>query len=265
MSRAKKYAWPIVFRTVIRVALLAAVLLVPARAFAQAPATSANYRARILGVFDSQSGEPIEGAGVTDLFAKLTAATTKTGTVSLAFLPEGASMLRIQKIGFKPVTQVVEISPVDTIAITVLMEATAQILPTVVSKDSANVFVSPRMRDFEDRRKTGMGRFITEAELRKNDNRSLTNVVRQSGAAVSCTRRTPIQCFAVNPRSGGSGCSLDVYYDGVLVNDDNRDLETIPTSQIGAVEIYASTATVPAMYNKTGKGCGVMLLWSRMR
>lgn len=254
-------------RTVTRVACAALSLLVPVESRTQAPAAAAlpGYRTRILGVFDFQTGEPIEGAEVIDVFAHLTAVATRTGTVSLAFLPEGGSMLRIQKIGFKPVTQIVEISPSDTVSITVLMEATAQTLPTVVTKDSAPVFVSPGLRAFEERRKTGMGRFITEAELRKNDSRSLTNVVRQSGAAVSCTRRTPIRCFVVNQRTGGSGCSLDVYYDGALVTDDNRDLEQIPTNQIGAVEIYASTATVPAQYNRTSKGCGVMLLWSRYR
>jgi hypothetical protein len=250
-----------------RIAWVALAMCVSAgsRARSQGAAPLPTYRLRVLGVFDSQSGLPVEGAEVTDVFSHTTAVTTKTGTVSLAFLPEGGSMLRVQKIGFKPTTQVVVISPADTVAVTVLLEATVQALPTVVTKDSAPVFLSPGMRAFEDRRKMGLGRFITEAELRKNDSRSLTNVVRQSGATVSCTRYPPIKCFVVNPRSGGSGCSLDVYLDGTLVIDDFRDLEQMRTDQMGAVEIYASTATVPVEYNKTGKGCGVMLLWSRVR
>jgi hypothetical protein len=228
------------------------------------------YRTRILGVFDSQSGQPIEGAEVIDAFEHITAVTTKTGTVSLAFLPEGGSMLRIQRIGYKPVTQIVEISPADTVSITVLMQAVTQTLPTVVTRDSAPTFMPPATRAFEERRKMGFGRFITEAELRKNDSRTLTNVVRQSGAAVSCSRRSPIQCFVVSTRSGGSGCALDVYLDGVLQSQggpafDGRDLEKIRVDQIGAVEIYAGTASVPAEYNRTSKDCGVMLLWTRYR
>lgn len=266
MPRTRQYGRRALSYSVMRVAGVA-LAFAAASAGAQAPSAASlpSYRLRVLGVFDSQSGSPIEGVEVTDAFSHTVAVTTKTGTVSLAFLPEGGSMLRIQKIGFKPVTQVVVISPADTVAITVLMEAAAQSLPAVVTKDSATTFLSPGMRAFEERRKAGFGRFITEAELRKNENRSLTNIVRQTGTGVSCTRRTPIRCFAVNTRVGGSGCSLDVYYDGTLVNDDFRDLEQIRTDQIGAVEIYASTATVPAEYNKTGKGCGVMLLWSRFR
>jgi len=270
MPRAVQYEWPGRPNTVTRVACAAVMLLAASITDAQSPTPLPAYRLRILGVFDSQSGQPIEGAEVIDAFAHVTAVTTRTGTVSLVFLPEGGSMLRIQKIGFKPVTQIVEISRADTVPITVLMEATAQTLPAVVTKDSAPAFLPPGLRAFEERRKTGMGRFITEAELRKNDSRSLTNVVRQSGAAVSCTRRSPIQCFVVSARSGGSGCALDVYLDGVALppgssSFDDRDLEKIRTDQIGGVEIYASTATVPIEYNRTSKGCGVMLLWSRFR
>jgi hypothetical protein len=257
-------------RTVTWIACALAGLVSTPAARGQAPASLPAYRARILGVFNSQTGEPIEGVDVVDLYAHVTAVTTRTGTVSLAFLPEGGSMLRIQKIGFKPVTQVVVISPVDTVPITVLMDATVTTLPTVVTKDSAPVFLPPAMRAFEERRKAGFGRFITEAELRKNDSRTMTNVVRQSGAPVSCSRRSPIQCFVVNARSGGSGCALDVYVDGVLQPSgspafDGRDLEKIRVDEIGAVEIYAGTANVPAEYNRTSKDCGVMLLWTRYR
>lgn len=270
MPRALHYAWSRVLRTVTCVAYGVFAVLAPASARAQTPTASPlpSYRTRILGVFDSQSGEPIEGAEVIDALNHVTSVTTKTGTVSLAFLPEGASMLRIQKIGFKPVTQFVEISPADTVSITILMVATAQTLPTVVTKDSAPLFLSPGLRVFEERRKAGgAGRFITEAELRKNDVRGpLTNVVRETGTTVNCSTRTPRRCFAVsNRRPGNSNCRLDVYYDGALVNIDNGDLEMIRTDQIGAVEIYDSIASMPAQYNRTANGCGVMLLWSRFR
>ncbi len=254
--------------TCIAYVALAALVAGGGAAKTQGPARLPSYRLRVLGVFDSQSGLAIEGAEVTDIFSRTTATTTKTGTVSLAFLPEGGSMLRIQKIGFKPMTQVVVISPADTVAITVLLEATAQTLPAVVTKDSAPVFIPPGLRAFEERRKAGgAGRFIAEAELRKNDGRGpLTEVVRSTGTTVNCGTRTPRHCFAVsNRRPGNPNCRLDVYYDGALINIENGDLEMIRTDQIGAVEIYDSIASMPVQYNRTSNGCGVMLLWSRFR
>src|SRR4051812_32085991 len=91
----------------------------PLRAQA-APISVPLYRARILGVFNGQTGDPIEGAEVIDAMTKTSALTTKTGTVSLAFLPDGGSMVRVQKIGFQPSVLVVPISPSDTIPLTIL-------------------------------------------------------------------------------------------------------------------------------------------------
>jgi hypothetical protein len=49
------------------------------------------YRARLLGVFNAQTGDPIEGAEVFDVFSKTKALTTATGTITLSFLPKAAA------------------------------------------------------------------------------------------------------------------------------------------------------------------------------
>jgi hypothetical protein len=37
----------------------------------------------------------------------------------------------------------------------------------------------------------------------------------------------------------------------------------IQASQIEGVEIYTGMGQIPAQYNKTSGGCGVMLIWTR--
>ena len=142
-------------------------------AFAQTPAPAAStppYRHRILGVFDEQSGAPIEGAEVVDALNHVSALTTTTGTVSLVFLPDGGSMVQIKKVGYQPATMIVEIAPADTVPLTVILNrlastspGAAQTLPTVVTKDSAPRYISPGLQAFEERRRSGFGHFITEA------------------------------------------------------------------------------------------------------
>ena len=154
-----------VVRILIGVMLAAAVTL----GAQQSPTRLPAYRGRVLGVFDANTGEPIEGALVTDVVSKMSALTTKTGTVSLVFLPDSGSIVRVQKIGYQPATMVVRISPEDTLPITMLHTGTATTLPAVVTKDSAPKFLSPGLREFEERRKQGMGHYITEAQLRMFD------------------------------------------------------------------------------------------------
>lgn len=148
----------------------AVLLLVASLAAAQEPASRlAAYRGRIVGVFDLNTGAPIKGVEVIDLASGTRALTTTTGTVSLFYLPDGGSMVRIRKLGYTAITQFIAISPSDTVPPTLLMTPTATMLPAVITKDSAQHYISPGLREFEERRKAGFGHFITEDDLRKSD------------------------------------------------------------------------------------------------
>jgi len=258
-------------RGVIRIALAVAASAVLAGAQTPLDSAATARRLRLLGVFDVETGQPIEGAAVTDAFSRTTATTTRTGTVNLAFLPEGGSMLRIQKIGFEPAIQMVVMSPSDTVPITVLLRPNPATLPTVVTRDAAPRFISPSLSAFEERRRNGHGKFIASAELRRNDNRSMTNVVRSLGLNVKCDKKAPVHCLAVSSRQPskygilGQLCAFDVYLDGVPMSDDDRDLEQLRVDQFDAVEAYEGPATVPAEFNRTGSVCGVILFWTRER
>ena len=238
------------------------------------------YRLRVLGVFDAESGEPVEGAEVADALNHVSALTTSTGTVSLIFLPEGGNMVQIKKVGYKPMILAVEIGPPDTLPITIVLNrlaATAvgaggaQTLPTVVTKDSAPHYISPALKDFEERRRLGGGHFIAEAEMRKHDNRKLTNVIRDlPGIQMMCPKSGPrkFECFAVSGRGHknavqGGACEINLYIDGVAVGD--NDLEKLDVGDFAALEFYSGGATIPVQYNRTGASCGVILLWTRER
>ena len=219
-------------------------------------------RVRILGVFN-HAGDAIEGAEVIDILTQTKALTTKTGTVSLGFLGDSGSLIRIQKIGFRPQTMVVAMAPTDTLPITVVLDEVGTVLPTVFTTDSSPRYVSPGLRAFEERRKQGFGQFITEAELRKNDSKRMTNMVRTlSNVNLACPRGglRRGECWAVGARSG---CPLVVYLNGAVSTD--NDLEKLQVSEFGGVEYYPGGATIPPQYNKTGSACGVLLLWTRER
>jgi carboxypeptidase family protein len=82
-----------------------------------------SYRHRLLGLYDQRTGDPIAGAAVVDSASGTTALTTATGTVSLVFLPDGMSAIRIQKPGYEPLRLDVRISPSDTTPLTLTLGA----------------------------------------------------------------------------------------------------------------------------------------------
>jgi hypothetical protein len=207
--------------TRLRAFALASVLgMVGVSARAQARPDSAvrlpPYRGRLLGVYDATTGDPIAGVAVTDMLTGLAALTTRTGTVSLAFVRDGGSLVSIKKVGYGPQTMTVPINAQDTVPITVVLERVAE-LPTVVVKTDPSVhYLSPALRGFEERRKNAAsGYFIDEQTLRKEDGRPLGNVLvaHVPGAQVQQARGNA-NFLLKSPRCVNGG-QPDVYLDGV--------------------------------------------------
>ncbi|HEY4306875.1 MAG TPA: hypothetical protein VGM82_20560 [Gemmatimonadaceae bacterium] len=250
-------------------ALIVASLAVAAASRLDAQSVSGAYRARLLGVFDAQSGAPIEGVEVGDMLSKAASTTTATGTVALSFLPEGESLVRVRKLGYVPMTIPVAISPDDTVPLTVLLKPSAQVLPTVVTNDSAPRHLSPGLQAFDERRRTNVGGyFVAEDVLRKNETKRMTSIIRTlPGVAIDCAHYgiRAGQCWPVTTRMGriSGGCAMQIYTDGIAVVDD--DLEKMRVDQFAGVEYYPGGASVPPQYNKTGSSCGTLLLWTRER
>ena len=272
------------------VALLAGAVAAPAQnppAPTRTDTTSARannaYRFRVLGVFDEQTGDPIEGVEVSDVLSGNRSLTTSTGTVSLLFLPDGGSMVRLRKVGYEVQTFPVSISPSDTTPLTIVMSRATQ-LPAVVVKDSAPRYLSPALRSFEDRRAKGNGRFVSEAEMRKNDDKTLADLLSSrlpgmfavpgpGGAKYLVSSRRPCSGPAMRGSCQTADCYISVYVDGVKTYDVSTmggrgttpDFGRMDPRDYAGAEFYSGGASAPVQYNATSSGCGVLLLWTRER
>ena len=238
------------------------------------------YRYRLLGVYDAVSGDPVEGVEVADILSGTKALTTKTGTVSLLFLPDGGSLVRLRKLGYEVQTMTVAISPADTAPITVVLVPATR-LATVVVTDSAPKYISPGLRTFEDHRKTGMGQYVTEDEFRKGDNRTMANLLSSRFSGVQAVNRrsstylvsSRVQCSgpALLSKCGSPNCFITVYVDGIRTFDASMGVQSAPDFarlspvEYAAAEFYSGSATLPDGISPTNSTCGTLLLWTRER
>lgn len=266
---------------------LAMLLLSLAAANLPAQNVVPSYRARLLGVFDETTGEPVEGVRVLDLVSGSSVQTTSTGTVSLRFLPEGGSLVRLTKVGYQPRTMTVAISPSDTTPITLVMARIAE-LPKVVTTDSAPHYTSPALRGFEERRKFESGYFITESELRKNEGRLLANLLMSKAPGVRIRAGSTNASYLMASARCASGGPPQVYLDGVPLATAGpppttrtrstssgaapADLVMAPfnlnefqISELAAVEYYPDNEVAPIQFEHTSRRCGALLLWTRER
>jgi hypothetical protein len=240
------------------------------------PQASAPIRVsgRIVGVYDDQSGEPLEGVEIRNLFNGWSVLTTATGTALLSFVDTTGAILSLKKVGYNPLTTVVKNSPQDTTPVTLVLKRITQVLPAVVTRakgDSAISYISPALRGFEERRQKGFGHFISEAELRKKDNSPMSEVLVSHLPGVK-DRLGQVYGARSGPVRPGDRelCFLTVYWDGVLYYSRRNggpppDFGRIATMQFAGVEFYPGGATIPVQYNASDSGCGTLLLWTRER
>ncbi|HYM22535.1 MAG TPA: hypothetical protein VEU08_04990, partial [Vicinamibacterales bacterium] len=188
------------------------------------------YRYRLLGVYDAASGDPVEGAEVSDVLNGNKALTTKTGTVSLMFLPEGGTLVRIRKVGYELQTMTVAISPADTTPITVILShTTATTLEPVVVRDSAPKYIGSGLRAFEERMKQGFGHFVTENQFRADDGKPLANIILSHVPGLMRTNGPHAESYLVSSRKPCTGnalagcrqpnCYVSVFQDGIKIYD----------------------------------------------
>jgi len=239
---------------------------------------------RILGVFDEETGQAVQGVEITDMSTGTSAVTTATGTVSLAFLRPGDNQIRVRKVGYAIQTLDVSISPSDSTPVTVVVKRVTE-LPTVVTKDAAPRYISPALRGFEERRKNATaGYFIPDSILRRSENRQLANVLMANAPGVMIAQRSSATFLTKSPRCSNGG-QPDVYIDGVALahlpdprwplpparrnQPDTRDipidLSQFQVSSLSGIEFYPDNATMPVQFSRTSAGCGALFLWTRER
>ena len=58
---------------------------------------------------------------------------------------------------------------------------------------------------------------------------------------------------------------MDVYLDGapLALANTKFDVNGIGLDHVAAIEVYAGVSNIPARYNRTSGGCGVVLIWTR--
>lgn len=215
------------------------------------------------------------------------------GRFRLRNVPPGAHLVVLRGAGFRAESSTVSIESDETVSLDVaLTRSTGTMLPERVVTAAAEERVPAHLVEFVERRKMGTGHFLTREQMAKaegglrrtgdviatvpgvNARRGSNRIWIASGRATStgcafCTMSVAALNRADVAAGARPACFMDVYLNGALVFDSRHpgnglfDVNSIPPEQIGGIEVYASTAQVPAKYNRTGTSCGVLLIWTR--
>jgi hypothetical protein len=209
-------------------------------------------------VIDHTSRAPIPGARVFLLGTPHRTGSDVTGRFTQDSLASGTYLLQVRAVGYSIGTWVVRLEGGDVV------DQDFEIAPLAIGMDPVTVegrpgFMQQRMIDFNRRRESGRGVFITEEEIRRENAATLSDLLRTAAGVQTVCNGTG--CIVRMSRSSRGACRPDFMVDGFPATFSTT--WTLPTVGIVAVEIYRSQTETPAEFTRAGAMCGVIVIWTR--
>ncbi len=273
---------------------LAPVRLAPVEDVGSATAKAARgVAAAIAGTVVDTAGAPVANADVRIAALSLVARTDSAGRYRLSDVAAGTHTVIVRAIGFEPSSATVTVTGDGEFVQGFTLRRSVNTLDSVTVRAARP---DPRMAEFEENRRVGLGKFLTRADLESRRVQSMSNImaavqgvgiVRGMGNRGWILSRRIFQPGDCNERPGRSNagnasyipdegekrqglrcaCYAQVYLDNTLMNPgqpaDPFDVNQFNPDQIEAVEWYATPASTPAKYAKLNSGCGVYVMHTR--
>lgn len=215
--------------------------------------------------------------------------TDASGRYLLPGLPVGTQVILFRLVGYQPFRASILLRAGDTAQFEArLVRQSVQQLDSVTVRGApSTVGVGIGREAFEERRSRGFGRFIDTAEMRRSEQRKLSDMLRgMQGVSVIRYRHClsppnrhcdPIEeragsargITSMNPRAGLEYCWMSVWLDGrvlylsgssMKVPDFGRDFRP---QELDMVEVYRRAGETPGEYSGSSAACGTILLWSK--
>jgi len=233
-------------------------------------------------VVDAASGSPIEDATIR-LNGREVGRTDQQGRFRIGTdlrVSDSPHRLAAARIGYAAGERVFSHDD-ETLTVDVVI----QLEPVPVELEAINVrgeeveLTTARMSGFYRRRDNTPGYFFTREDIRRTGAQRVTEVVRRvPGTVIYSADNTNTNPLDPNARAAafehptmiqfqrqgyarGAPCQPLIFVNDMAVMDRNIDW-MIPTQSIAGIEVYTSSAQVPAEYNKAGASCGVLVVWT---
>ena len=222
---------------------------------AAAPHTDSSA---IVGELEAQdTHEPIRRAQVYLAGTAFATTTDSVGRFAFSDLDAGVFMIEIRAVGFAPGTWRAPLKPHQVLTYHFELERLPYELPEVVVKGKGPLSVR-RFADFERRRQSGLGAFLTQERIERANTASLVDVLATvRGVKQVCVSN---ECIAKMVRSP-PGCYPQYYLDG---NESSSYFARLtPPQDVKGVEIYRGSSETPGEFQGSNSGCGVIAIWTK--
>lgn len=246
-----------------------AVAILPSLARAQVGTTSGS--AVFAGVVVADSSErPIAGAEIAIVELKLAVRSDSAGAFTLTGIPAGRHVVTVRAVGYAEFTTSMLFEAAQRVEADLVLTPTTQTLAKVnVTATKSASGNSPRIAEFDERRKMGFGRFLTQDVFEAAEGRKLSEVLIKRVPGIRTVSKAGTRML-VATRGVNSPqqvlCYVQVIIDDIVQNSSTGsagfDIDSVDPDRIAAVEFY-TVSNRPAQFNRGGAPCGTLVIWTR--
>jgi hypothetical protein len=243
-------------------------------------ARRAQAQGSVTGRVTDRAQQPIVDAEVEISAISARTRTDSTGRFRFRVVSPGLHRIDVRRLGFAPSSTEVRVRDRDSVTVHVFLLQRAQLLPSIPVEGAPSSDV--RLKDFERRRSSGVGQFLTVADLGPERSKPLgdvlvrlrgTYVVRSSLAACLTSTRgaQSIQNSATgwcgNQPIGAGYCPVAVFVDGHPAyaghSEDIFNLNSLRADELAGVEFYSGSGTLPREFSAPSGTCGALVIWRK--
>jgi hypothetical protein len=210
-----------------------------------------------------QAGKAVVAAEVSVAGAEPKAVTNDSGAFTLSGLPSGTQELDVRKVSYAPTSMPIDLSSRAPRTVTVLIRPAPPTLARI-NVEASKVEKGLKLVGFTDRKRMGLGHFLTEDQIAEKDPQIMTDIfTTMPGITVNYSSGQPT---LTSSRTAGGGCVKyyvdDVPYTQQTPGDIN---DYMRPEEVSAVEVFNSV-DVPAQYTQAGNSsCAVIIIWTKTK
>lgn len=210
--------------------------------------------------------QAVPGAEVIIPSLSLRTLTDSAGRFRIEGVAPGRRGLRVNKLGYAPLRTAVEFSAGDTVEMDIGISVSGEEMAAIEIVATQNA--SRTMHDFERRRASGTGEYMTAEDVARLSRGRLANALRTM-AGVTLTTGSSGGTYLQGARSArGAPCFTAVMLDGVWMYDGERfqspfDVNSIVPEDIAAIEYYRGLSNTPVELQGRRLSCGALVIWTK--
>ncbi|MBA3467077.1 MAG: carboxypeptidase regulatory-like domain-containing protein [Gemmatimonadaceae bacterium] len=205
------------------------------------------------------------GSRVELVGTEIVAATNDRGEFSLTGVPAGTHVILARHLGYGAASVPVDLVGREPKRVTIDLPKYVPMMDPV--------FVSARRNrsldqvGFNERKRSGGGRYVTREEIERSNPTYLSDILRRvSGLKVEYEDGREVIRSSRGTTGFSSEACVQYYVDDMpwqsMTPGDVNDYVTV--GEVMGIEVYTD-ATVPARYMKGGEVCTTIVVWTRMR